>query len=375
MRNPPVTGGVVIAMNSLRLGGSQTYALELARRITSAGLPVVVVARPGSLTRDAARAYRVVSLLWREGAAELPRSLPRRLVFAFTEQFAAGRLGRLIRDPEAIIVSQPWPMHFMAVRMRIRWKGAKFYGLVHGTGTGEFPPPDASNVLPAFDHFFTATVESTGMLRRMDLPVTLLGNLFDGQAHWGRRPEVRSCTGSDRAVLSLGTLTANKSKPVRALIEAARDQPGWRVDIVGDGPDRAELERMAQRIGLSGRVVFHGGLRDPRPRIAAADVVMAAGRAALEAATGGRPVVVASSEGIHGPLTVSNAEAASAANFTGRSRIAVPVSAGALRLAVEDACAMPVQSLAAIQALLWRWGSADALIECLRRGTDGTVTG
>lgn len=55
-------------------------------------------------------------------------------------------------------------------------------------------------------------------------------------------------------VLSVNRL--DPAKRIDLLVEAARDAPGLRVVITGDGPDRARLERLAS--GLDGRIEFTG---------------------------------------------------------------------------------------------------------------------
>jgi glycosyltransferase involved in cell wall biosynthesis len=57
-------------------------------------------------------------------------------------------------------------------------------------------------------------------------------------------------------------------------LAAVRDLD-WRLDLVGDGPDRPEAERLTRETGLSGRMTFHGWVApDEADRImAGADVL------------------------------------------------------------------------------------------------------
>ncbi|MFN2470673.1 MAG: glycosyltransferase family 4 protein [Gaiellaceae bacterium] len=57
-------------------------------------------------------------------------------------------------------------------------------------------------------------------------------------------------------LLSVGRLDA--AKRVELLLEAAATAEQVRVVVVGDGPERPRLERLAQRLGLDGRVSFEG---------------------------------------------------------------------------------------------------------------------
>lgn len=90
-------------------------------------------------------------------------------------------------------------------------------------------------------------------------------------------------------------------KGMRLALDALRrpEVGDWQLDVFGDGPDRAPLERLATRWGLTGRVHFHG--HRPRDQVLAAfedsDVFLfpsthdAAGWSVAEALSHGCPVV------------------------------------------------------------------------------------
>jgi len=63
-------------------------------------------------------------------------------------------------------------------------------------------------------------------------------------------------------IVSVGRLS--KEKGHKYLVEAfARvTDKTWELSLVGDGNERANLELLANRLGLSNRVIFHGHLRD-----------------------------------------------------------------------------------------------------------------
>ena len=56
----------------------------------------------------------------------------------------------------------------------------------------------------------------------------------------------------------VGRLTEQKALPV--LLEAVARVEGARLELVGDGPERARLEELAGELGLDGRVQFAGAL-------------------------------------------------------------------------------------------------------------------
>ena len=124
---------------------------------------------------------------------------------------------------------------------------------------------------------------------------------------------VRDAAGS--GVLFAGRLS--REKGVDVLIEAAgvlaTDVSGVLVDIVGDGPERGELEHLAQRVAL-GAVRFHGRVsaQDVRAHLRAARVSAVPSRwyenqplSVLEAFASGVPVVGSALGGLTDLITPS----------------------------------------------------------------------
>jgi glycosyltransferase involved in cell wall biosynthesis len=105
-------------------------------------------------------------------------------------------------------------------------------------------------------------------------------------------------------------------KDVATLLKAAAlataGDPALRLEIAGDGPCGAELRRQAGKLGLSGRVCFHGETRDVPALLARAGLfvlpsrtegvsltlleAMASGLAVVATRVGGNPEVVADGE-------------------------------------------------------------------------------
>lgn len=59
-------------------------------------------------------------------------------------------------------------------------------------------------------------------------------------------------------ILYVGSLQKRKGVDVLLRALAGFDRPGWQLDIVGDGPDRAKLEALSAGLGLDDRVHFFG---------------------------------------------------------------------------------------------------------------------
>ena len=102
-------------------------------------------------------------------------------------------------------------------------------------------------------------------------------------------------------VLALGRLHPNKGFDV--LIRALARLPGVRLNLAGDGPERAVLEKLARDAGVAGRVRFLGWRDDTAALLAGCDVLAVPsrheplGNVVIEAFSAGRPVVAAAAQG------------------------------------------------------------------------------
>ena len=108
------------------------------------------------------------------------------------------------------------------------------------------------------------------------------------------------------AWLAVGRLEAVKDyrRLLRAFAEVVRqtEQP-VRLEIVGDGSERAKLERLAKDLEIDGRICWRGFLEDVREAYAGADAVVLASKweglpvCLMEAGATGLPVVTTASAG------------------------------------------------------------------------------
>ncbi|GAA1789009.1 glycosyltransferase family 4 protein [Planosporangium flavigriseum] len=100
-------------------------------------------------------------------------------------------------------------------------------------------------------------------------------------------------------------------RTVRAMAVLGREIPPLRFAIVGDGPARRDLERLASETNDAlGRpaVVLTGALVDPRPVYAAADVVVGMGGSSLRALAFAKPTVVVGEQGFASAFTPETAD-------------------------------------------------------------------
>ena len=145
-------------------------------------------------------------------------------------------------------------------------------------------------------------------------PVTAGRDVCEGEVR--RLKERLGVREGERVVLTVGRLSREKAHAdlLRAFGQLARTDAGARARlvVVGDGPERAGLERLAAELGLGGRAVFAGQSGDVAPFYAAADLfalpshsegspyalleAMAARVPVAATAVGGVPEIVADGE-------------------------------------------------------------------------------
>jgi glycosyltransferase involved in cell wall biosynthesis len=103
------------------------------------------------------------------------------------------------------------------------------------------------------------------LLRRFGLAPTLIQNGVDV-------PEEERAVGDDSTRIAyVGRLAPQKG--VDVLVRAMASLPGVRLDVYGEGPRLTELQRLADEIGVAGRIRWHGFEPDPWARVATVDVV------------------------------------------------------------------------------------------------------
>jgi glycogen(starch) synthase len=174
---------------------------------------------------------------------------------------------------------------------------------------------------------------------------------------------------SERHVVVAGRLVSvggTEQKGVSVAIHAVSTLPKWRLHVLGDGPFRQELERLAERLGVASRVSFHGRLRRELALryMNAADVVAMPslyepfGMVWLEAIAVGTPVVATQ---VGGPKEYLH---------SGRDCLLVPPGdvealASALRQLGESPLLAESLALSAAQRLQTDF-SAQAVVERIR---------
>lgn len=127
------------------------------------------------------------------------------------------------------------------------------------------------------------------------------GMIFADPVHWPKMEIVHCGVNPDRYgrsgaassgahLVFVGRLAAVKGVAVliRAVATLAPDHPGLRLTLIGDGPERAGLERLARETGATDRIVFAG----PKTQAEVAEALAIADLFVLPSFAEGVPVVL-----------------------------------------------------------------------------------
>jgi glycosyltransferase involved in cell wall biosynthesis len=88
----------------------------------------------------------------------------------------------------------------------------------------------------------------------------------------------RAARSDDPLVLDVGRLCHQRAPDIAVAALALMRTPSVRLRLVGDGPDRARIERLAAMLGVADRVELVGFRPDTAPEVRAADVVVVPSR-------------------------------------------------------------------------------------------------
>ena len=244
------------------VGGPATHGPELARFLIGRGHTVQVVTmaseppteRPCPVqTVDRGRPFplRYGELTLRAGLAARTTDV----VYASATYAAAAMASRGSRRPLfAKLVSDP------------AYERARRWGLFEGT-LEEFQDARGTR-LTALKRARTRTLRQAGTLV---VPSRYLAEIARG---WGLEearlhvvpnpaPPARAAATERRGLVFAGRLT--RQKAMHVALDALAHVPATQLTVIGDGPDRARLERHARDAGLNGRVRFVGSL--PREQV------------------------------------------------------------------------------------------------------------
>ena len=144
--------------------------------------------------------------------------------------------------------------------------------------------------------------EVTALLGAPAEKVAVIYNPVDKKSLRDRADAPMRAPGPGRRFVAVGRLVRQKGHD-RLIGWMAKMPAEDRLDILGDGPERAVLEARIRALGLGGRVRLLGHVANPAPWTAGADALLMPSRwegmpnAALEALALGTPVIATSASG------------------------------------------------------------------------------
>ncbi|MCB1016205.1 MAG: glycosyltransferase family 4 protein [Acidimicrobiales bacterium] len=239
-------------------GGSEQHASQLARHWAGAGLDVTlhtgaVAGRPARVERDGFHVVR--------GGGHLS-VFPRTVLWEWSGR--AGPRDGLVDIFHGITFFSPL------------WARGPRVGFVHHVHLGTWPlrmPPGMAQlghfqerVLQPLVYRRATLVTPSEATRREVIDKLGMRHADIRVAPNGVDPRFRA--GGTRSaaplVLAVGRLVPHKGfdAALRAIATACRERPGTRVEVVGDGPARPDLERLAVDLGLADRITFRGRVDD-----------------------------------------------------------------------------------------------------------------
>lgn len=203
--------------------------------------------------------------------------------YLYPDGIAAVALGRLLRKPVVITargsdVTQ-YPDYRMPRRM-IGWAIQRAAALISVS----------AGLRDALMDLGAPPAKVTVLRNGVDLDLFRPRDPSGARALWGHEGPT---------LLSVGHLIERKRH--HFAVEALADLPGWRLALVGDGPERGALEALARRLGLTDRVIFCG----PQPHAALPDFYSAADLSVLASSREGWANVLLESMACGTPVVAS----------------------------------------------------------------------
>jgi len=256
---------IIHVIDSLAMGGAEMYAIRLARAQARIGLKVTVAYRGGDdlmhLSQDTDVDFYKLSSV--KHSLKSLRTFPSAIRLAWYAR----------REKPAVIHSHLYGSHVLAI-LAGRLSGVPVVEHVHDYRLEDYVRMSGECYVSTshyrFVSFFCRRSDATIVLTednfqraaeiRQGRPVRKLTNWVEPPAEAAHRtlaPRV-PC---NFALVSRLVRTKNIEVALRGLAAAREAVPGLHLTIVGDGPDRPRLERIASELNLIGCVTFTGEIR------------------------------------------------------------------------------------------------------------------
>ncbi len=292
---------VILVIGQLSFGGAERQVAELATRLPRDRYEPIVccLSGGGPLTDEFARAgVRVVCIGKRSGVASgASRSLISLIreerptiihSYLFSANWRTLLVGRIMRVPLVITSVRNVDIHS---RSAFLWAERLLSGL--------------NDLVIANAEAVKEYVSREHWIRESRIKVVMNGVAAGRVAQLTSSTEDGHADGTAPMVLMVASLTPKKDHVtfLKAAAEVSRRVPEARFVVVGGGPLRGALERLARELGLEDRVEFRGETHDVAGALAEADVCVltslkeGCSNFVLESMLVGRPVVATDAGG------------------------------------------------------------------------------
>jgi phosphatidylinositol alpha-1,6-mannosyltransferase len=233
-------------------GGIQTMLHDLAVSLHELGTPVIVVGPGGT------------------GAAEFDRQLPfaifryksMRRPFEVVSMLATFLQASKLAPKDPVIVSGWWPSG-IALALLPRFLRPQYYILTYGLEID----PKAKGIAGYLMRLTYARAKAAITISQFTEKIIREAGIVVPSAvipPGVRLTAIQPQRSITPTILSVGRLVPRKGfdMTLRAIAELTNEFPNLRYEIVGDGPQRQELELLSDSLGIRDRVVFHGKASD-----------------------------------------------------------------------------------------------------------------
>ena len=256
---------IAFLLSSLKFGGGERVALNLAHALKDRGYDIdfVLMQAVGELLDEATRDFNVIDL-----QCSRTWKLPARLVRYLT------------RARPAALVSSFWKLNLCACVARPFAPRLKL-------ALWEHSPPSRSRNSPTWLYFLTASLfyrlatrviavsagvadDIRAITFGIDRKIVTIFNAIPGPKHFVRARRRRS----GRRIIWVGRFAEPKNPGLMIEAFARLPSSGYALDLLGDGPMRADLEKRVDDVGLAARVRFLGYQPDVYAHMAHADLLV-----------------------------------------------------------------------------------------------------
>ncbi len=286
---------IVVYPHLMTVGGSQLNAIELAAAVRDRGHEVTVfAAEPGPLGETVER-------------LGLPLELAPPHVKRPSVPIARALRELCRRERIDIVHGYEWPTCLEGFYGPLLCDGVAVGCTVMSMSVAPFIPHSVPLIVGTEQIAAAARHGRSGPVRVIEPPVDTVENHpgIDGSEFRARY----ALTDGPTIVLVSRLATSLKLEGLERAMHAVAmlaPETGAQLVVVGDGPARAHLERVAAQVNAAtgaDTVTLTGELADPRPAYAAGDVLLGMGGSALRAMAFAKPLIVLGELGFALPLT------------------------------------------------------------------------